>query len=588
MRRALLSVLSQTLPPVEILLIDDNRGEEGEPYSEGLMGLTSLSPLIRLIKTEGGHGAQWARNTGIRNAAGDFVAFLDDDDEWMPKKLEEELKCLEKHPEAAMCFCNGYIVDERTDPPAIKEEDYLSFPKVVHYNDMLEGDLIGSTSKPLIRKEVFDEVGLFDVDFPARQDYEMWLRITRAHPAVGVDKRLIRYHLAGNGQISMNRERCIEGHKMLYQKYRSDIDMNRKARFNVEFYLAHYYMKMGDHAHAWAYYTRSLFISPAGFMEKLKIRMNRMGLDILDMNKLIMKLRGTAIYDKAYMPLRNAFVKLVIQHDPYIYTCFRYFRVMKRKLHLNPPVTYTEKIQWRKLYDGNPLFSECADKVRVRDYIRNKLGFTGDGNGTLKFPKWYGVYDDARDIDFDALPNEFVLKTNHASAQVIVVKDKEKLNRAEAIDTLNKWLKVNFYYAEGERLYRDIVPKIICEELLHEEITDYRIYCFNGKPKLIRVTAHDHTSPSGYVGETYNTRWVPAPFTWKADSVTKEQKKPENLDALLEAARALSADFNFVRVDLYSIGGEVYFSEMTFTPDSGLQPGLPYEWDKKIGSFFEV
>ena len=315
-------------------------------------------------------------------------------------------------------------------------------------------------------------------------------------------------------------------------------------------------------------------------------------LKIIDASKsaqdAIMKLRGTKVYDKVYMPLRNMLVKKVIEYDPVLYASMRYKRVMKRPLHLDPPMTFTEKIQWRKLYDSNPKFSECADKVRVRDYIRKKFDFEGDGNEMISVPRFYGVYERPEDIDYDALPKEFVLKTNHASAQFIIVKDKDKLDKAETARTLSKWLNVNFYYAEAERLYRDIEPRIICEELLHAQITDYRFYCFNGKPLFVRVTAHDSDSPSGYVGNTYNTKWQEAPFVWKADTVTKPQKKPENLDQMLKCAAILSSDFAFVRVDLYSIGGKVYFSEMTFTPDSGLQPGLTYKWDRKIGSFFEV
>ena len=586
-KRALKSVLAQTYQPIEILIVDDNRGEGGEEYSEALLSLESMSPLVKVIKSEGGHGSQWARNTGIRAAKGEFIAFLDDDDEWLPEKLYLQKEAMDRNPDAPLCYCNAYIVDERVIPPVTRDEDYLNFPEIVTYEMMLEGDLIGSTSKPLIRRSVFEKVGLFDTAFPARQDYEMWLRITRYHSAVGVNKRLVKYHLSGKGQLSLNREKCIEGHKLLYKKYKADIDRNSAARFNVEFYLAHYYLKMGDNARALKHYLISAAISPRGFREKLLIKLRK----IKTMPKtedIIMKLRGTFAYDKVYMPLRNAFVRKVIEHDPVLFASMRYKRVMKRPLHLNPPVTFTEKIQWRKLYDSNPLFSECADKVRVRDYIKKKFGFEGDGNELISLPKFYGVYERPEDIDFDALPREFVLKTNHASGQVIIVPDKLKLDLRQATDTLSKWLAVNFYYAEAERLYRDIKPMIIAEELLHDKITDYRIYCFNGKPRFIRVTAHDSDSPSGYVGNTYNTRWEEAPFVWKADSVTKPQEKPSNLKELLQCAKVLSQDFSFVRVDLYSIEGKVYFSEMTFTPDSGLQPGLEYKWDKRIGSFFEV
>ncbi len=278
--RAVTSVMQQTYPNTEILLIDDNRGDGAEKYSDGLKELSGLCERAGVVFTENGHGAQKARNTGIRHASGKYLAFLDDDDEWLTEKLEKQVALMESRPELGMCYCNGIRVSEtpagiKTYPMWEKDE----FRETVTYADMLEQDYIGSTSQALIRRSALDFCGLFDEELPARQDYEMWIRISRSFPLAGVPEPLYRHYVSLQGdQISRKWRRCMEGHDIIYRKYREDIDKSRPARFNIMFHRAHYY-RMGSSEEGFVLtmkaigcYICSFFISPVLFLEQGKIR----------------------------------------------------------------------------------------------------------------------------------------------------------------------------------------------------------------------------------------------------------------------------------------------------------------------------
>ncbi len=193
------------------------------------------------------------------------------------------MECLKKNPDAGMCFTDGYLVDHSTEPPLVKLIKNRHFRERVGYRDLLEQDWIGTTSQALIRREVFGKCGLFDVSMPARQDYEMWIRISKKYAMAGVRKGLYRYHkMDGIERISKNWANCIRGHSIIYRKYRKDIDADRSAGFNVRFYMAHYYMMWGRQerdvfrlVQALAWYLRALCMSPSDFIQKGRIRVEQ-------------------------------------------------------------------------------------------------------------------------------------------------------------------------------------------------------------------------------------------------------------------------------------------------------------------------
>lgn len=256
-----------------------------------------------------------------------------------------------------------------------------------------------------------------------------------------------------------------------------------------------------------------------------------------------------------------------------------------KKLNLKSPETFNEKLQWLKLYDRKSEYVQLVDKYRVREYIANKIG------------KEYlipliGVWDKFEDIDFAKLPNQFVLKCNHDSGSVIICKDKNTFNFEKAKVKLSRGLKRNLYYFGREWCYKDVPPRIIAEEYLvddsGDELKDYKIFCFNGEPRIILVCA-DRFSSGGLRENFYDTNWnllnLQRP---KHPNTEYSVSKPESLDIMLSLARTLSQNIPFVRVDFYEVDGKVYFGEMTFFPASGFGLFTPEEWDYKLGEWIKL
>lgn len=281
--KAVKSVLAQTYSNFELILVDDNRGENS--YTEQIRSITNVDDRIVYTRTHLTHGAQAARNKGIQESKGKYVAFLDDDDDWLPQKLEKQVALMEKESNAGMCFCRGYRVNNCFQPPVVDEIHQGNFYTEVFYDQLLRGDCIGSTSQALIRRDVFESCGNFDESLPARQDYEMWIRISRNFRLVGVDECLFRHHLYPGEQISKQWKKCVEGHTRLYEKYKEDIDRDHKAKFNVIFYLAHYHAVGHQWRKSIQLYIKSFFVSPICFWEKGVIKLRDMYHLIGDKNK---------------------------------------------------------------------------------------------------------------------------------------------------------------------------------------------------------------------------------------------------------------------------------------------------------------
>jgi|SRR5699024_7421266 len=258
-----------------------------------------------------------------------------------------------------------------------------------------------------------------------------------------------------------------------------------------------------------------------------------------------------------------------------------------RKLNLKNPRRYNEKIQWYKLNYRDPLMTECTDKFKVREYVKNK------GLGEILIPL-YGSYDKAEEINFEKLPNKFVIKTNNGggSSTNIICKNKEKLNLNKARKTINSWLTKRTVKAGREWSYYNIEPKIICEKLLESNsengLIDYKFYCFDGEPYYLKVVT-DATSNKGPKNGIYNMSFEQLQYCrTEVDRITEKIDKPRNFDLMCEIARELSEDFPHVRVDLYNLNGKIYFGELTFYDTSGYQIFEPDEFDFMLGDLFKI
>ena len=243
-----------------------------------------------------------------------------------------------------------------------------------------------------------------------------------------------------------------------------------------------------------------------------------------------------------------------------------YFHHTKQWPNLNEPKTWGEKLLWLNHHWQPEVKSICADKYGVREYIEQK----GLGNILIQL---LGIWDDARDIDFDTLPDKFVLKCNHGCAMNILVTDKAKLDKQEAVNQLNEWLKVDLGKASGEYHYSKIRPRVIAEAFLPVEketdVVDFKIHCFNGQPKFIGVCYDRDPITHASKGLIYSPQWERM-LILQGDEPACSYPKPERLEDMLEMAQKLSADFPYVRVDLYAIQDQVFFGELTFSPDGNI------------------
>lgn len=251
------------------------------------------------------------------------------------------------------------------------------------------------------------------------------------------------------------------------------------------------------------------------------------------------------------------------------------------KLNLKNPVTYNEKLQWVKLYYKNPLLPKLVDKYTVRKYIEKKAP------ETLTHLYWNGF--DANEIPWNKLPDKFVIKATHGSGFNIICTDKKKLNKQKVIEELNSWLKTKFLKCYGEWFYGAERPRIIIEEYLDNETgktpEDYKILCFDGKAKYIIVDTDRFIEHKRNV---YDLNWNFLRDVTMDFQNDKPIKKPANLEELIRYAELFSKDFPHVRVDLYDVGGKIYFGEMTFTNGAGFDPIKPYEFDVELGSYLII
>lgn len=290
---------------------------------------------------------------------------------------------------------------------------------------------------------------------------------------------------------------------------------------------------------------------------------------------------------KIYQVLVSNFAKSSVSHlfPDRFFLKIQYKSVFGRRLDLKEPKTFTEKLNWLKLYDRNPEYCKIVDKYEVRKYIAQQLG------EEYLIPL-LGVWDRVEDIDFDKLPEQFVLKCTHDSGSVVLCSGKNCFDYNAAKIKLAAKLKSNLFWHGREWPYKDLKPRIIAEQYMEnedgEDLIDYKFFCFNGKPEFVYVSqglSNHETARLCYMW----LDWTPTPFRrTDFDLFETLPPRPKRFDQMLEAAKLLSRDYPFARVDFYEINGQLYFGEITFYPGAGFTAFEPEEWDYKLGKLLEI
>lgn len=251
------------------------------------------------------------------------------------------------------------------------------------------------------------------------------------------------------------------------------------------------------------------------------------------------------------------------------------------KLDLTNPQTFNEKIQWLKLYNRDSRYTQLVDKLEVRKFIKENI------EENILIPL-YGVWDTVDEIDWEQLPNQFVLKCTHDSGGVVICKDKTKFDINLAKQKLNKYLSRNYYYAGREWPYKNVTPRIIAEKYLvdkeKDDLMDYKLMVFNGKVKYTLV-ASNRSSEFGMNADFFDYNWEHTTFGRPNKSFNKNKiTKPSNYDKMIYYAERLSKNIPFVRVDFYEVEKKLFFGEITFYPASGFEKFDPEHYDLFLGN----
>ena len=281
-----------------------------------------------------------------------------------------------------------------------------------------------------------------------------------------------------------------------------------------------------------------------------------------------------------------------IKNDALYLKVLFFFEMRGKILHLKNPKSFNEKLQWLKIYDYKPEYTKLVDKLAVKNYVESRVG------NEYIIPT-LAVWDSVADIDWDSLPNQFVLKTTHGGGGcgVIVCSDKTKFDKIKAENKLKKSMRTNAGQTYREKPYLSVPRKIIAEKYIADQVIsnsensadlrDYKFFCFNGKVKFFKIdfgrfVEHhaNYYSPNGDLLPFGEVACKPDP--------NHVENMPSNLSEMICLAETLSANYKFLRVDLYNVNGKIYFGELTFYPAAGMGAFIPEEWDEKLGNMLAL
>ena len=277
------------------------------------------------------------------------------------------------------------------------------------------------------------------------------------------------------------------------------------------------------------------------------------------------------------MSIKLALTKLIPDK---IYLQLLYYKHFKKFIDFKNPKTFNEKLQWLKLYDRKHEYTTMVDKNAVKKYVADIIG------EEYIIPT-LGVWDSPEDIDFDALPNQFVLKWNHDSGSIVICKDKSQLNREEALKKLKKGKKYSGFWYGREWPYKNVKPCIIAEQYMEDaengELRDYKFFCFGGVAKMMFVATERQKEGEEVKFDFFDMDFKHLDVKQGHPNASISPKKPERFDEMRHLAEKLSQNIPQLRVDFYEVNGHVYFGELTFSHFSGVVPFEPEEWDEILG-----
>lgn len=263
----------------------------------------------------------------------------------------------------------------------------------------------------------------------------------------------------------------------------------------------------------------------------------------------------------------------------------KYYATIGKRLNLDDPQTFNEKIQWLKLYDQNPMYTTYVDKYAVKAFVKERIG------EEYIIPT-IGVWDNPADIDFASLPSQFVLKVTHDSGGLVICKDKSMLDWEAVCLKLNKSLARDYYMLHREWPYKNVPRRIIAETYMEDEkskeLPDYKFFCFHGEPKMMFIATGRQNINDETRFDFFDMSFNHLAIKNGHPNADTTPAKPQNFDLMIQLAKKLSQGIPHVRVDFYEMNGQVYFGEMTFSHWSGFVPFEPESWDYTLGQWIDL
>ena len=269
------------------------------------------------------------------------------------------------------------------------------------------------------------------------------------------------------------------------------------------------------------------------------------------------------------------------------YLELQYLLRIGKELNIRKPKTFNEKLQWLKLYDRNPLYNRMTDKVEAKEYVAGVIG-------EQYIIPTLGIWDTFEEVDFEYLPDQFVLKCTHDSGSASVIFNRSKMDLQSLKVKYERALHTNHYDFGREWVYRDIKPRIIAEKYIGsmnnngDDLVDYKLMCFNGKVRCSFTCTERFSGVDGLKVTFYDTDWKRMPFERHYASDEKDVPKPACYDEMVRLAERLAKDIPFARIDFYEVDNHPYFGEITLYPGSGFEEFTPSEWDRKLGDWLEL
>lgn len=303
--------------------------------------------------------------------------------------------------------------------------------------------------------------------------------------------------------------------------------------------------------------------------------------------------KTSSVIVKAFLLMKTprALLSSIVFHTGVLWPDKLYLRtlyslIMGKKLDLDNPRTYNEKLQWLKLYDRRPEYSIMVDKVKVKDYVGSIIG------SDYIIPT-IGIWDTPEEINWDLLPEQFVLKCSHDSGGLVICKDKSKLDKSVAINKLKRCLRTNYYLTQREWPYKNVPRRILAEEYIEsgphqEDLPDYKFFCFDGVVKAMFVATERQKQGEEVKFDFFDAQFNHLPIKQGHENAKISPQKPRNFEMMKRAAEKLSKGIPQVRVDFYETNDRVYFGEITLFHFSGMVPFRPESWDYYFGDMIQL